>query len=210
MAAAGYTGHALTPRILFGLGNPGVRYANTPHNVGENAVRAWAEKAHLEFERKDSAYLWTPVRRGLRAVIPTTYMNLSGQALSRLRAEMEFAPDEVLVVTDDVWLSLGRLRLRTGGSDGGHNGLKSVAEALGTQQYPRLRMGVGPVPEHEDWADFVLRSFTGADKTNTEAMVTEAVAAIDLILARGYSRAQSEINKGPEPETPPDQAAPAG
>lgn len=201
MAASGYTGHALTPRILFGLGNPGSRYADTPHNVGENAVRAWAAKAHLEFERGDGPFVWTPVRRGVRAVIPTTYMNLCGQALSKLRAQVEFTPREVLVVTDDVWLTLGRLRLRTGGSDGGHNGLKSVAEVLGTQEYPRLRLGVGPVPPHEDWADFVLRQFTAAERPISEIMTTDAVASIDLVLARGYSRAQSEINRGPEPET---------
>jgi len=199
-----YTGLALTPRILFGLGNPGAQYTDTPHNAGENAVRAWAAKAKLEFERGDGPYLWTAVRRGVRAVIPTTYMNLCGQALNKLRADIEFTSDEVLVVSDDVWLPLGRLRLRTGGSDGGHNGLKSVAEALGTQQYPRLRLGVGPVPERQDWADFVLRPYAASEKPAALTMTTDAVAALDLILARGYSKAQSEINKGPEPETGPE------
>jgi PTH1 family peptidyl-tRNA hydrolase len=194
----------LTPRILFGLGNPGDRYASTPHNVGENAVRAWAAKTHLEFERGDGPYLWTATRRGVRAVIPTTYMNLCGQVLNHLRTDVEFEPGEVLVVTDDVWLPLGRLRLRTGGSDGGHNGLKSVAEALGTQQHPRLRLGVGPVPEREDWADFVLRPFGSTERKAADAMISDAVAAIDLILARGYARAQSEVNKGPEPDTDPE------
>ena len=191
----------MTPRILFGLGNPGARYAGTPHNAGENAVRAWAAKARLEFEQGDGPYLWTAVRRGARAVIPTTYMNLCGQALSRLRVDVDFEPGEVLVVTDDVWLPLGRLRLRTGGSDGGHNGLKSVAETLATQQYARLRLGVGPVPEHEDWADFVLRPFSAAEQETAKSMIADAVSAIELILARGYARAQSEVNKGPEPET---------
>lgn len=190
----------MTPRILFGLGNPGARYTDTPHNAGENAVRAWAEKARLEFEQGDGPFLWTAVRRQARAVIPTTYMNLCGQALSKLRVDVDFEPAEVLVVTDDVWLPLGRLRLRTGGSDGGHNGLKSVAEVLATQQYPRLRLGVGPVPENQDWADFVLRPFRSAERQVVEAMISDAVAAIDLILARGYAKAQSEVNKGPEPE----------
>jgi len=128
-------------------------------------------------------------------------MNLCGQALSRLRVDVDFEPGEVLVVTDDVWLPLGRLRLRTGGSDGGHNGLKSVAETLATQQYARLRLGVGPVPEHEDWADFVLRPFSAAEQETAKSMIADAVSAIELILARGYARAQSEVNKGPEPET---------
>lgn len=190
----------MTPRILFGLGNPGARYADTPHNAGENAVRAWAAKARLKFEQGDGPYLWTATRRGARAVIPTTYMNLCGQALSKLRVDVDFEPGEVLVVTDDVWLPLGRLRLRTGGSDGGHNGLKSVAEALATQQYPRLRLGVGPVPQHQDWADFVLRPFQTSEQKTAEALINDAVSAIDLILARGYAKAQSEVNKGPEAE----------
>jgi PTH1 family peptidyl-tRNA hydrolase len=196
----GYNAPALKPRILFGLGNPGSEYQNTPHNVGENAVRAWAAKARLEFEKGDGQYYWTPVRRGVRAVIPTTYMNLSGQALSKLRAILDFEPLEVLVVTDDVWLDLGRLRLRTSGSDGGHNGLKSVAEVLGTQQYPRLRLGVGPVPERKDWADFVLEPFRSEQEEEVSAMLKEAVGAINLILARGYGKAQTEVNRAPESE----------
>jgi PTH1 family peptidyl-tRNA hydrolase len=126
---------------------------------------------------------------------------------NKLRTEIEFTPEDVLVVSDDVWLTLGRLRLRTGGSDGGHNGLKSVAEALGTQQYPRLRLGVGPVPERQDWADFVLRPYSAADKP-VPLPPSAAAVALDLILARGYTMAQSEINKGPEPETEPDQGPP--
>jgi PTH1 family peptidyl-tRNA hydrolase len=169
--------------------------------VGENAVRAWARKARLEFEQGDGPFLWTSVRRNVRAVIPTTFMNLCGQALSKLRVDVDFLPGEVLVVTDDVWLPLGRLRLRTGGSDGGHNGLKSVAETLGTQQYPRLRLGVGPVPERVDWADFVLRPFGSEEGSKAATMLEDAVSAIDLILARGYAKAQSEVNQGPELES---------
>jgi PTH1 family peptidyl-tRNA hydrolase len=190
----------LKPRLLFGLGNPGAEYADTPHNVGENAVRAWAATAGLEFEPGDGPFLWTRERRGVRAAIPTTYMNLSGKALLKLRALLEFSPSELLVVTDDVWLPLGRLRLRTGGSDGGHNGLKSVAEALGTQSYPRLRLGVGPVPEQIDSADFVLAPFAAALHETVQAMLQEAVAATGLVLARGYRVAQNSINRTPDDE----------
>lgn len=163
--------------------------------MGETAVRAWADKSRVTFEKGDGPYLWTPVRRGVRAVIPTTYMNLCGQALNKLRTVTEFEPQDVLVVTDDVWLPLGKLRLRTGGSDGGHNGLKSVAEALGTQSYPRLRLGVGPVPERMDWADFVLEQFGGELRAAVEDLISDALTGIQLILARGYSHAQSEINR---------------
>lgn len=190
----------MKPRILLGLGNPGPEYENTPHNMGENAVRAWAAKSRLEFERGDGPFLWTPVRRDVRAVIPTTYMNLSGRAISKLRSIVDFDPKELLVVTDDVWLPFGRLRLRTGGSDGGHNGLKSIAEALGTQAYPRLRVGVGPVPAGADWADFVLAPYPDSRRTEVDTTLQAAREAIGLILARGYGHAQSEINRGPEDE----------
>ncbi len=195
----------MKPRILLGLGNPGAEYENTPHNMGENAVRAWAAKARLELEEGDGPFLWTAVRRGARAVVPTTYMNLAGRAVSKLRSLTDFAPSELLVVTDDVWLPFGRLRLRTGGSDGGHNGLKSVAEALGTQGYPRLRIGVGPVPEHEDWADYVLRPFSPDSSEQVQGILDEVVGGINLILARGYSNAQTAINRTPEDESQNDE-----
>lgn len=190
----------MKPRLLFGLGNPGPEYENTPHNMGENAVRLWAEKARLPLEPGDGPFLWTRERRGVRAIIPTTYMNLCGRALTKLAALLDFKAQEVLVVTDDVWLPFGRLRLRTGGSDGGHNGLKSVAEALGTQNYPRLRIGVGPVPEHADWADFVLQPYGSAQEKEVTASIEEAGDAINLIIARGYGPAQSQINRAPEGE----------
>jgi len=183
------------PRILFGLGNPGAEYENTPHNMGEAAVRAWAKRAGLKFEKGDGPFLITPVRREVRAVIPTTYMNVCGAAVLRLLAAIGFKPADFLVVTDDVWLPLGRLRLRTGGSDGGHNGLKSVAEALGTENYPRLRLGVGPVPERTDWADFVLRPFSVEQQLIAETQVTDAVDALSLIIARGARQAQNVINR---------------
>ena len=188
----------MKPRLLFGLGNPGTGYANTPHNVGENAVRAWAETAGLTFADGDGPFLWTRERRGVRAVIPTTYMNLSGRAILKLQAILDFAPSELLVLSDDVWLPLGRLRLRTGGSDGGHNGLKSVAEALGTQNYPRLRLGIGPVPEGVDSADFVLTPFAASLHDTVQAMLQAAVEATGLILARGLRTAQNSINRVPE------------
>lgn len=166
--------------------------------MGENAVRAWAAKAGLEFKSGDGPFLQTAIRRGVRAVIPTTYMNLSGKAVTRLAAQLEFGPGEFLVVADDVWLSLGRLRLRKGGSDGGHNGLKSIAEALGTQGYPRLRIGVGPIPEHADWADFVLEPFSPSEARAVDSAIAETVAALGLILARGYSAAQNTINRTPD------------
>ena len=198
----------MKPLILFGLGNPGDEYRNTRHNMGENAVRAWAANAGLEFRTGDGPFLWTPVRRGVRAVIPTTYMNLSGKAVSKLAALIEFDSRELLVVADDVWLDLGRLRLRKGGSDGGHNGLKSIAEALGTQGYPRLRVGVGPIPEHADWADFVLDPIRDSEQEAVQTAIKDTVDALGLILARGYAAAQNTINRAPDDDEPEDEKNP--
>jgi PTH1 family peptidyl-tRNA hydrolase len=186
----------MKPRVILGLGNPGAEYDNTPHNMGAAAARAWAERLGLKFEKGSGPFLWTPVRREARAVIPTTYMNESGMAVVRLLGLMDLKSDDLLVLTDDVWLPLGRLRLRTGGSDGGHNGLKSVAEALGTENYPRLRLGVGPVPGGADWADFVLRPFAPDMQAAANEEVASAADAVNLILARGYTQAQIVINRG--------------
>jgi len=185
-------------RVIFGLGNPGAEYDDTPHNIGAASVRAWAARAKLEFAPGPGPFVWTPVRRGVRAVIPTTYMNVCGDAVTALARTLELGVAEILVVSDDVWLPLGRLRLRTSGSDGGHNGLKSVAEALGSEAYARLRIGVGPVPEGDDWAEFVLRKFAGAAQATADETVTKAVEALDLIVARGYRDAQNVVNAADE------------
>jgi PTH1 family peptidyl-tRNA hydrolase len=196
----------MKPRLLFGLGNPGSEYANTPHNMGEAAVRAWARSSGLKFERGAGPFLWTPVRREVRAALPTTYMNVCGMAVAKLIALTGLAAGEFLVITDDVWLPQGRLRLRMGGSDGGHNGLKSVAEALGTENYPRLRLGVGPVPDGTDWADFVLRPFAPAIQAAVSEHVAAAVEALNLIIARGLKQAQNVINRAAlEPDENKDE-----
>jgi len=188
------------PRILFGLGNPGTEYERTPHNMGEAAVRAWASSVGLKFEKGAGPFLITAVRREVRAVIPTTFMNVCGMAVSKLVAMTDFKSHDFLVVTDDVWLPLGRMRLRTGGSDGGHNGLKSVAEALGTENYPRLRLGVGPVPERMDWADFVLRPFSPDQQPAVAEHIDASVEALNLIIARGHKQAQNVINRWADDE----------
>jgi PTH1 family peptidyl-tRNA hydrolase len=186
----------MKPRVILGLGNPGAEYENTPHNMGAAAARAWAGRLRLTFEKGSGPFIWTPVRREARAVSPTTYMNVSGMAVSKLIGLMDLKADELLVLSDDVWLPLGRLRLRTGGSDGGHNGLKSVAEALGSENYPRLRLGVGPVPDGADWADYVLRPFPPGLQHEVDEEVASAAEAVNLILARGYAQAQNTINRG--------------
>ena len=190
----------MKPRVLLGLGNPGDLYDNTPHNMGAAAVRDWATRTGLAFEKGKGPFVWTSVRRGVRAVIPSTFMNVCGIAVTSLLALMDLRPEDLLVVTDDVWLPLGRLRVRESGSDGGHNGLKSVAEALGSEGYPRLRIGVGPVPDDVDWADYVLTRFPRELQATVDEAVASAAEALNLILARGIAAAQNSINRVDVPD----------
>jgi len=183
--------------VLLGLGNPGSRYASTRHNLGYrvvdrfaalHGVRSWDERrtcavAGVEFGST-----------GMLLVKPRTYMNLSGRALAELRAEREIPPEEILVVVDDIALPLGQLRLRRRGSDGGHNGLKSIIGELGTTGFPRLRLGVGPVPPGVDPADYVLSVCPEDEKNTVEEMVVRAVRCLETVVGSGFDHAMGEYN----------------
>ena len=170
-------------RAVVGLGNPGPEYAATRHNAGFWLADALV--AHWGFP---------PFRRGERARVsegqvddvplrilkPTTYMNRSGAALASLRADPAFDPaTHLLILVDDFQIPGGTFRLRTEGSSGGHNGLKSIEGALQSQAYARLRIGVGPLPEGvSDWSEYVLAPFTAAELDQLEALRPELVAAV--------------------------------
>jgi PTH1 family peptidyl-tRNA hydrolase len=125
---------------------------------------------------------------------PLTYMNLSGRALEEFSLHHPFEPDELLVLCDDFALPLGRIRLRRRGSDGGHNGLRSIVEALGSQEFPRLRMGVGPVPEEAIPTDFVLESFEGEQRLIADSSVRRAADCLELLIRRGFDEAMAAFN----------------
>jgi PTH1 family peptidyl-tRNA hydrolase len=128
---------------------------------------------------------------------PQTYMNLSGEAVLDLREALPFEPEDLLVVVDDIALPLGSLRLRKQGSDGGHNGLRSIIDELGTTRFPRLRLGIGPVPPETDPADFVLGVFPDEDHDTVRRMVRSAVRCVETIVADGYGRAMERFNAPP-------------
>lgn len=183
-----------------GLGNPGPEYARTRHNAG------WRLLDHL-VERWDVAPL-TRVRGArqggtqrhgheCRLIKPLTYMNRSGAVLAPLRAHPSFEPDrDLLVLVDDVALPLGRFRLRGQGSAGGHNGLKSIEGALLRQDYGRLRIGIGPLPDDvEDLADFVLSPFLPGQEQIVEDLLDPMADAVDLWLAHGMVDAMNTYNR---------------
>ena len=184
--------------LLVCLGNPGDKYEDTRHNVGFMVADEAAERQNKPIQRlrfKALTNILTISGEKVLVMKPITYMNLSGEAV-RPAADFYRVPSErVLVVSDDTALPLGRLRIRTKGSAGGHNGLKNIIQHLGTEEFPRLRVGVGEKPHPDyDMADWVLSKFTGEDKKAIDAAVKRAADAIECILAEGIDRGMGKFN----------------
>lgn len=186
--------------LVAGLGNPGQKYRNTRHNMGFLTVELLAEQQGVKLNRVKFKSAYNILNfAGSRCLVmkPQTYMNLSGEAVGEAARFYKLAPERVLVVCDDVALPPGKLRLRASGSAGGHNGLKSIAQHLGSEAYPRLRVGVGGKPHPDfDLADWVLARPQGEDAKAIEKAVARAAEAIPLILSQGVERAQEKVNRG--------------
>ena len=184
--------------LLVCLGNPGDKYENTRHNVGFMVADEVAERQGKPIQRlKFKALTNTFTISGEKVLVmkPITYMNLSGEAVRQAADFYKIPPERVLVVSDDTALAIGRLRIRQKGSAGGHNGLKNIIQHLGTDQFPRLRVGVGEKPHPDyDMADWVLGKFTGEDKKTIEAAVKRAADAIECILDQGIDRGMGKFN----------------
>lgn len=197
------------PLVILGLGNPGEEYAQTRHNVGFMVCKALERRHHIE-DRK--GYPLATLHRGriggLEVVTlrPKTYMNLSGQAAAWFLKGRQIPPARMLVITDDFALPLGRLRVRGSGSAGGHNGLKSLIADLGTQDFPRLRLGVGPVPERWDPADFVLGRFRADEQKELDAMLERSCDCVEAWLTQPFEQVMSRFN--PDPKRPPPEPKP--
>lgn len=187
--------------LIVGLGNPGAQYARTRHNAGWFVIDELARRHAVELAKKNADYKVGTGFIGeqkIALVKPQTFMNLSGRAVASLKNFHRVELERVLIISDDLNLPLGKLRLRAGGSDGGHNGLKSVAQTLGTRDYPRLRFGVGepPRPEREQsgTAGFVLRPFGNEEWPVVEATAQRAADAIECWIANGFADAMSRFN----------------
>ncbi len=187
-------------RLIVFLGNPGEEYEGTRHNVAWAVADALAEELNIPIQRlKFRALTHVCAVGGVKTMLmkPVTYMNLSGEAAGEAARFYKLTPQQVLVVCDDVALPPGKLRLRANGSAGGHNGLKSIAQHLGSEEYPRLRVGVGAKPHPDyDLADWVLARPQGEDAKAIDAAVIRAAKAIPVILSKGVERAQEQINRG--------------
>ncbi|MBI5020891.1 MAG: aminoacyl-tRNA hydrolase [Ignavibacteriales bacterium] len=170
--------------IIVGLGNYGSEYENTRHNIGFEVIDSIAEYLHLTFKRAKSRYLTTHTSiagRDIRLVKPLTYMNNSGLAVQEVLHKYEASIEDLLIIVDDFYLPLGRIRFRKRGSDGGHNGLASIIYTLGTEQFSRLRCGIGSesMPkQNEPKSDFVLSTFSDFEKDKTKQMILAARDAV--------------------------------
>ena len=184
-------------RLIVGLGNPGAEYERTRHNVGYNVVDSLASQWGLTWQRSKSWHaLWA---KGEKAILvkPASYMNRSGEPLSAVANFYKIAPAEVLVVLDDLALELGRLRVRTEGGAGGHNGLESIIMHLGTEAIPRLRIGIGAAPS-EGAVDYVLGRFFEEEIPVVEKTIERAADAVKCAIDKGVLSAMNLFNKNPE------------
>ena len=184
--------------LVVGLGNPGPKYEWTRHNVGFLVVDELAERANIPVQKlKYKALTNTTVIGGQSVLLmkPTTYMNLSGESVGQAARFYKIPPERVLVISDDVALPQGKLRIRRSGSAGGHNGLKNIIAHLGTDQFPRIKIGVGEKPHPDyDMADWVLSKFTGEDLKTIQVAVKKAADAVACYLENGPDKAMNRFN----------------
>ncbi len=181
---------------VVGLGNPGREYEETRHNIGFQVVDALAG-GNPDFEDRGS-YIFRGERiAGKRVLLvkPLTFMNRSGLAVARLLGDFSIDIDQILVVSDDVNLPLGRIRLRARGGDGGQKGLRSIIESLGSEDFERLRLGIGTPVHTDSLADFVLAPFCEDERSAVEEMIAQAVDSVRLRLSDGVERAMERFNR---------------
>ncbi len=187
-------------RLVVGLGNPGRRYRATRHNVGARVVETLARRHGVTLREEGWADVGALTLDGVRALLarPQTYVNVSGTAVADLRRRHRVPLPHLLVVYDDLDLPLGQIRLRAGGGHGGHNGMRSIIEALGEKGFPRLRLGIGRPPAGVDPADYVLARFDSGEAALVEAAVNRAADAVEMFVREGIERAMSVFNvRGP-------------
>ena len=184
--------------IVVFLGNPGDKYENTRHNVGFMTADALGDKLNKPIQRLKFKALTNVVEYGGCRVLlmkPTTYMNLSGEAVREACMFYKLPPERVLVVSDDVSLPVGKIRLRRNGTAGGHNGLRSIIGQLHSDQFPRLKIGVGAKPHPDyDMADWVLGRFSKEDRKAIDAAIDRALDAMECLFTQGIDKAMSRYN----------------
>ncbi|WP_459548006.1 aminoacyl-tRNA hydrolase [Nocardia sp. X0981] len=186
------------PALVVGLGNPGPAYERTRHNVGFLVADSLAQRVGGRFttHKKSGTDLLQARLDGRQVLIakPRSFMNLSGKPVAALARFFSVPPTEIVVVHDELDLPFGAVRLKRGGGEGGHNGLRSVSGALTTKDYLRTRIGIGRPPGRQDPADFVLKPFSAAERKELPVVVEQAADAVELLLRVGLEAAQNQVH----------------
>jgi len=186
------------PLLVVGLGNPGPQYAKTRHNVGFMVADLLAERLGAPFKvhKRSGAEIVTG-RLGNRSVVvakPRTFMNESGRHIGPLAKFYSVSPADMIVIHDELDIDFGKIRLKLGGGEGGHNGLRSVANTLGTKDFQRVRIGIGRPPGRKDPAAFVLEPFTAAERAELATICELAADATELLIAAGLETSQNQVH----------------
>ena len=183
--------------LIVGLGNPGLRYEKTRHNLGFMLVDKLAREFQTQIKREECRALIGRAEienETVELVKPQTFMNLSGEAISGLLKKDNRSIEKLIVIVDDLALPLGKIRLRAGGSAGGHNGLKSISECLKTQEYIRLRIGIQPEYQIGNTKNFVLENFSKTDLETVEKVLKQSTDAIRAVISDGVEKAMAKFN----------------
>lgn len=193
-----------SPWLVIGLGNPGPQYADTRHNIGALAVEALTSslQGSLSAHRRCRAEVFEgrlgPLGHGASRIVTARsrgFMNESGGPVACLMEFYKVPLEQVVVLHDELDLPLGGLRIKLGGGDNGHNGLRSMRRSLGSGDFYRIRLGIGRPPGRQDPADFVLRAFAGPERTEVDLLVGEAVDAVEVLVRQGLAEAQNQFNR---------------
>ena len=190
-------GNTIIMKAIIGLGNPGMKYAGTRHNIGFDAVTAIADKYNLSINNKKFKGVYADGHIAGEKVLlvqPQTYMNLSGECVREVADFYKLNPDEIIIICDDINLDVGRLRIRKKGSSGGHNGLKNIIAHLGTEEFPRIRVGVGEKTEGWDLADYVLARFDKDSEPVIREALANVVGAVETWISEGIDAAMNRFN----------------
>ncbi len=188
--------------VVVGLGNPGENYRFTRHNVGFRVVEALAMKHEVDLREKDGNIFgsFSLTGREVFLLFPQTFMNESGRTVAPFVKYRNLTLDKLLIVSDDLDLPVGRIRLKTSGGSGGHHGLDSIITHLQSSDFPRLRLGIGKPPSAEEGAHHVLASFSPEEKPKIEQAIERSRDGIELFILKGAETAMNELNRDVEPE----------
>lgn len=184
--------------IIIGLGNPTTKYQATRHNIGWDAITRISDDYNIPLDHKaHKALCGKGFIEGEKVILaqPLTYMNLSGESVRELVDYYKVDPEDIIVIYDDISLDIGQLRIRKKGSAGGHNGIKSIISHLGTEEFPRIKIGVGEKPKDWDLADYVLSRFAEEDQSTIREALKDASDACRIMLTTGIDTAMNQYNK---------------